>query len=127
MDVAVIGAGVGGLTLALELHEAGIPCRIYEATSELREIGVGINVLPHASAELRRLGLEAELASVAITTAESAFFNRFGQLIRVEPAGLLAGYAAPQFSMHRGDLQRVLADAVRARMGPDAIATGHRV
>ena len=126
MDVAVIGAGVGGLTLALELHEAGIPCRIYEATSELREIGVGINVLPHASAELRRLGLEAELASVAITTTESAFFNRFGQLIRVEPAGLLAGYAAPQFSMHRGDLQRVLADAVRARMGPDAIVTGHR-
>jgi 5-methylphenazine-1-carboxylate 1-monooxygenase len=126
MDVAIIGAGMGGLTLALELHEAGIPCRVYEAVPELAELGVGINVLPHASAELCRLGLESELARVGITTRESAFFNRFGQLIGTEPAGRFAGYATPQFSIHRGDLQRVLADAVLDRLGPDAIVMGHR-
>jgi 2-polyprenyl-6-methoxyphenol hydroxylase-like FAD-dependent oxidoreductase len=83
-------------------------------------------VLPHASAELCRLGLEDALAAVAITTKESAFFNRFGQLIAREPSGRFAGYATPQFSIHRGDLQKVLADAVRERMGDDAIVTGHR-
>ena len=126
MDVAIIGAGMGGLTLALELHEAGIPCRIYEAVPELAPLGVGINVLPHASAELCRLGLEEALAKVAITTRESVFFNRFGQLIYTEPAGQFAGYDTPQFSIHRGDLQMVLADAVRERLGEDAIVMGHK-
>ncbi|GAB3041994.1 flavin-dependent oxidoreductase [Parafrigoribacterium mesophilum] len=127
MDVAIVGAGIGGLTLALELHDAGIPCRVYEAVPRLAPLGVGINVLPHASAQLGRLGLLDELAKLAVTTRESVFFNRFGQLIYAEPCGRYAGYATPQFSIHRGDLQKVLADAVLERLGPDAIALGHRI
>ena len=126
-DVVIVGAGIGGLTLALELHAAGLECVLLEATQELKELGVGINLLPHATRCLARLGLQDALASVAVTTKESVFFTRHGQLIYSEPAGMAAGYAWPQFSIHRGDLQRVLTDAVRGRLGPGAIRLGHRV
>jgi 5-methylphenazine-1-carboxylate 1-monooxygenase len=123
-DVIIIGGGIGGLTLALCLHEAGIPCRIYESAPEIRAVGVGVNLLPHATHELARLGLENALARVAITTRESVFFNRFGQLIYREALGRQAGYEHPQFSIHRGDLQAVLLDAFKARAGTDRLFTG---
>jgi 2-polyprenyl-6-methoxyphenol hydroxylase-like FAD-dependent oxidoreductase len=124
--VAVIGGGVGGLTLALELHAAGIPCQVFEAVPELSSVGVGINLLPHATRALARLGLLDALASVAVSTRESVFFNRFGQHIYTERSGTSAGYEWPQLSIHRGDLQAVLADAVRSRLGDDCLLTGHR-
>ncbi len=123
-DVLIVGAGVGGLTLALELRRAGIPCRVYKSAPVIRAIGVGINILPHGSRELARLGLEDALATVAVTTRESAFFNRFGQLIWREPAGCAAGFDHPQFSVHRGDLQLLLLRAVEQLIGADRIATG---
>ena len=87
MEVLIIGAGIGGLTLGLMLHRAGIACRIFEAAPELKAVGVGINILPHASRELCALGLEDALAKVAVTTREYCFYNRFGQYIYSEPAG----------------------------------------
>jgi 2-polyprenyl-6-methoxyphenol hydroxylase-like FAD-dependent oxidoreductase len=108
------------------LHRAGIPCRIYEAASAIEPIGVGINVLPHATRELAELGLEPALSRVGVTTAEACFFNRFGQLIYREPLGREAGYAWPQFSLHRGDLQQVLAEAFVRRAGADHLITGRR-
>jgi 5-methylphenazine-1-carboxylate 1-monooxygenase len=126
MDVIIVGAGIGGLTLGVALHRAGIRCRIYEAAPAIEPIGVGINVLPHATRVLAELGLESALARVGVTTAEACFFNRFGQLIYREPLGRLAGYAWPQFSLHRGDLQQVLADAFVRRAGADRLATGWR-
>jgi 2-polyprenyl-6-methoxyphenol hydroxylase-like FAD-dependent oxidoreductase len=124
-DIIIVGAGIGGLTLGLALHAAGIPCRIFESAAEIRPIGVGINLLPHATKELAALGLEADLAKVAIATKDAAFFNRFGQLIYREPLGRAAGYQHPQFSIHRGDLQMVLLDAFVARAGRDRLATNH--
>jgi 5-methylphenazine-1-carboxylate 1-monooxygenase len=124
-DVIIVGAGIGGLTLGLALHAAKIPCRIFESAAEIRPIGVGINLLPHASKELAALGLEADLADVAIATQDATFFNRFGQLIYQEPLGRAAGYEHPQFSIHRGDLQLVLRDAFVARAGADRLATSH--
>jgi 5-methylphenazine-1-carboxylate 1-monooxygenase len=125
-EVIVIGAGIGGLTLGLMLHRARIACRIYEATPALRPIGVGINLLPHATKELAALGLEKALAEVAVTTSEIAYFNRFGQLIYREPSGRHAGYPWPQFSIHRGDLQGVLLQSFCARAGVDRVQTGWR-
>src|SRR5450755_4863966 len=122
-DIIIVGAGVGGLTLGLALHAAGIPCRIFESAAEIRPIGVGINLLPHATRELAALGLEADLAKVAIATQDATFFNRFGQLIYQEPLGLAAGYAQPQFSIHRGDLQMILLEAFVARAGRDRLST----
>src|ERR1700686_4922133 len=124
-DIIIVGAGVGGLTLGLALHAAGIPCRIYESTAEIRPIGVGLNLLPHATKELAALGLEADLAKVAIATADATFFNRFGQLIYQEPLGRTAGYAHPQFSIHRGDLQMILLEAFMARAGADRLSTNY--
>ena len=126
-EVLIAGAGIGGLTLALALHEAGVPCRIVEAAPRLDALGVGINILPHASRELHRLGLGPELDEVAVRTRESRFYNRFGQFIHAEPLGRAAGYAWPQYSIHRGDLQLVLARAVRERLGADAVALGARM
>src|ERR1700680_2279170 len=124
VDVIIIGGGIGGLTLALALHRAGIACRIYEAAPEIKPIGVGINLLPHAMRELAGLGLEAAIAACGVLTSESVFFNRFGQLIYREALGRAAGYAWPQISIHRGDLQAVLIEAVRERIGSDRLILG---
>ncbi len=126
MEVLIVGAGIGGLTLGLMLQRAGIPCRIFEAAPEIKPLGVGINVLPHASQELCGLGLEPALTSVSMLTRESVFFTRFGQFIYREPAGRYAGYEWPQFSIHRGDLQQVLLDAFIQRAGAERLLTGWR-
>ena len=126
MEVVIVGAGIGGLTLGLALHRAGIPCRIYEAAPEIKPLGVGINILPHASRELIALGLEQALREVAVITREYCFYNRYGQYIHSEPAGLHAGYDVPQFSIHRGDLQMVLLKAFIERAGAGRVVTGHR-
>jgi 5-methylphenazine-1-carboxylate 1-monooxygenase len=122
-EVIIVGAGVGGLTLGLALHQAKISCRIFESAAEIKAVGVGINLLPHATKELAALGLEQALANVAIATTDATFFNRFGQLIYQEPLGRAAGYDHPQFSIHRGDLQMILLDAFRMRAGADRIVT----
>ena len=124
-DVAIVGAGIGGLTLALALHRAGIACRVYESTAEIRPLGVGINILPHASAALAALGVLPALERLAVVTRDGAFFNRFGQLVYKEPLGRWAGHATPQLSIHRGDLQAVLLAAVRDRIGQDSVVVGH--
>jgi 2-polyprenyl-6-methoxyphenol hydroxylase-like FAD-dependent oxidoreductase len=124
-DVLIVGGGIGGLTLALELHQRKIPCRVFESAPQIQAVGVGINILPHATRVLADLGLQDALAKVAVETAEAAFFNRFGQLIYREPLGRRAGYKWPQFSIHRGDLQAILLDAVRGRIGEDRLHLGH--
>ncbi|HEX7052343.1 MAG TPA: flavin-dependent oxidoreductase [Burkholderiales bacterium] len=125
MEVLIIGAGIGGLTLALELDRRGIACRVFESAGAIRPLGVGINLLPHATKALGALGLLPALEKVSVETQEAAFFNRFGQLIYREPLGRRAGYAWPQLSIHRGELQAVLLEAVRSRLGPERLHLGH--
>ena len=128
MDVIIAGAGIGGLTTALALHAAGIDDVIlYESAPELRPLGVGINLLPHAVRELTELGLGDQLAAIGVATSTLSYFNRHGQEIWSEPRGLAAGYDWAQYSVHRGRLQLTLRDAVVERLGADAIRLGCRV
>ena len=127
MKAIIAGGGIGGLSTALMLHQRGIACELYEQAEAVRELGVGINTLPHAIKELAGLGLLPQLDAVAIRTHELIYTNRFGQEIWREPRGLDAGYDVPQFSIHRGRLQNVIYQAVRSRLGESRIHTGHRL
>jgi 5-methylphenazine-1-carboxylate 1-monooxygenase len=127
MTILIAGGGIAGLTAALSLHQIGVDCRLFESVSTPQPLGVGINLLPHAVRELTELGLHDALAETAIPTAELAYYNRHGQRIWSEARGRDAGYHWPQFSIHRGELQLILLDAVRDRLGPRRILTGHHL
>jgi 2-polyprenyl-6-methoxyphenol hydroxylase-like FAD-dependent oxidoreductase len=127
VKVIIAGAGIGGLTLALMLHRRGISCAIYEQASEVREVGVGINTLPHAIKELADLGLLPALDAAGIRTHELLYMNRSGQTVWREPRGLAAGFDVPQFSIHRGRLQKLIHAAVVERLGAGAIRTGRKL
>jgi 5-methylphenazine-1-carboxylate 1-monooxygenase len=126
MDVIVVGAGIGGLSVALSLHQAGIRVRVYESVSNPTPLGVGINLQPTAVRELTELGLADELSKAGIALDRLGLFNKFGQLISEEPRGLLAGYRWPQYAIHRGRLQMLLLRAVRDRIGGENVRTGFR-
>ncbi|HEY0641721.1 MAG TPA: flavin-dependent oxidoreductase [Pseudonocardiaceae bacterium] len=127
MKVLIVGGGIGGLTTALSLHDKGIDCEVYEQSQGIRELGVGINTLPHAIKALAELGLLERLDEVAIRTHEMIMTDRMGNEIWRDPRGMHAGYEVPQFSIHRGHLQGVLYRAVCERLGPDAVHTGRRL
>jgi 5-methylphenazine-1-carboxylate 1-monooxygenase len=126
MKIAIIGGGIGGLSLALALHRNGLVSDVYEAVPEVREIGVGITLLPHAMRELADLGLQPRLEAAGIENLESVFFNRYGQFIYREPRGQHAGYDVPEIGIHRGKLHRALYDAARERLGAQRIHLDHR-
>ncbi|WP_031158892.1 flavin-dependent oxidoreductase, partial [Streptosporangium roseum] len=124
MRVLIVGGGIGGLTAALSLHAAGIECVVAESAVELRPLGVGINLQPHAVRELTELGLGDELAELGVPTSFQVYTDRFGGTILALPRGRAAGYRWPQYSVHRGVLQMSLLGAVRRRLGAGAVRTG---
>jgi 5-methylphenazine-1-carboxylate 1-monooxygenase len=127
MTVLITGAGIGGLSLALTCHQIGAPFKLFESVPELRPLGVGINLQPNAVRELYDLGLESALAKIGIATRELGFFSKKGLEIWTEPRGKLAGYDWPQYSVHRGQLQMMLYNALVERAGADCIETGWRI
>ena len=127
MKILIAGAGPAGLTAALHLHRRGFDVTVFESVTELRPLGVGLNLLPHAVRELTILGLDDKLAAISIPTAELSYHNKFGQLIWREPRGLNAGYRWPQYSVHRGRLQMLLLETAIERLGKDKIRTGRHL
>ena len=126
MSIIVIGGGIAGLTFALGLKRRGVACRVFEAATEVKELGVGITLLPHGMREFATLGLEPQLRAAGIENRESAFFNHHGQFIYKEPRGTLAGYPYPEIGMHRGKLHRILYEAALAALGPQNMLTDHQ-
>lgn len=125
--IIIAGAGPVGLTLALLLHKNGHCVKVYEAVPELKPLGVGINLLPHSVRVLHQLGLEDALDKIAVRTSALHYYNKFGQRVWAEPRGLDAGYQYPQYSIHRGKLQLLLFNEVKARLGEDAVLTSHKL
>ena len=126
MKIAIVGGGIGGLALALGLQQRGLGCEVFETVPEIRELGVGITLLPHAMRELAALGVQEAIEAAGIENAESVFFNRYGQFIYKEPRGRLAGYALPEIGIPRGRLHGILYAAALARLRPGSIHTDHR-
>ena len=127
MHVLIAGAGIGGLTAALSLEQAGIEATVFESVEQIVPLGVGINILPHASRELIALGLQDELDRIAIRTRSMKYFSRRGKLAISVPCGEYAGYNWPQYSLHRGELQMLLLETFRQRAGADRVVAGHQL
>jgi 5-methylphenazine-1-carboxylate 1-monooxygenase len=122
--VLIVGAGIGGLSAALSLHACGADVLVVDSVRRLLLLGVGINLQPHAVRELIELGLGDALESTGIQTREMLRVDRHGNVIATHPRGRFAGYAWPQYSIHRGELQMLLLTAVLERLGPDSVRTG---
>ncbi len=126
--VLIAGGGIGGLTLALTLHQIGVPCRVFEANTEMKPLGVGINLQPNAVRELFDLGFtERQLDCAGVPAKEWALVGLNGKDVYSEPRGTLAGYNWPQYAMHRGKFHMLLYDELCARAGADVVELGARV
>ena len=126
--VIIAGGGIGGLTLALTLHQIGVPCRVIEASREMRPLGVGINIQPNAVRELFDLGLASnDLDKVGVQAQEWALVGLNGKEVYSEPRGLSAGYRWPQYAAHRGELLMLLYNLVVQRLGQNAVSLGCKV
>jgi|TARA_B110000503_G_scaffold115037_2_gene173092 2-polyprenyl-6-methoxyphenol hydroxylase-like FAD-dependent oxidoreductase len=127
-DVVIAGGGIGGLTLALTLHQIGLSCLVLESARTMRPLGVGINIQPNAVRELFDLGIGADLLDqVGIPVQEWALVGLNGKEVYAEPRGTFAGYNWPQYAAHRGDLHMMLYQQVVDRMGPEAVQLGTKV
>ena len=126
INIAIVGGGIAGLSFALGLHHRCIDCDVFESVSEVKEIGVGITLLPHGMRELAELGLQDALEAAGIENLESVFYTQHGQYVYKEARGRHAGYALPEIGIHRGKLHRILFEAAIKRLGSDKVHTGMR-
>lgn len=126
LSIAIIGGGIGGLVLALQLNADGFQnITIFESSRSLKAIGAGINIQPSAVLVLRNLGLLPALEETGIKTEELRYYNRYGDFVVSEKRGEDAGYLIPQFSVHRGMLHELLKKAVEERLGRTCVKTDH--
>ncbi|MDE2596671.1 MAG: flavin-dependent oxidoreductase [Sphingomonadales bacterium] len=127
MRIVIAGAGITGCAAAMLLAREGHDVRVFEAVPEVNELGVGINLLPHAVSILDRIGMADKLEALGVATRELVYYNRHGQRIWGEPRGRFAGYPVPQVSIHRGALQVALFKEAQAQLGAERVVTGHRL
>lgn len=126
--ILIAGGGIGGLAMALTLHQIGVPCRVFESARQMRPLGVGVNLQPNAVRELFDLGItEAELDAVGVPAREWAMVGLNGKEVYAEPRGTFAGYHWPQYAVHRGQFHMLLYQKVVERLGPGAVTLGSRV
>ncbi len=126
ISIAIVGAGIGGLTAALSLHQAGFDMHVYEQARTVSEVGAGIQVSPNASRVLHGLGLEDDLAAMGVRPL--AWHQRRWQdgrtLVRAPLAdAVVEAFGFPQYQMHRADLL----SALTSRLPPERLHVGHRL
>ena len=127
-DIIIAGGGIGGLTMALTLHQIGVSCLVVEASKKMRPLGVGINIQPNAVRELYDLGFtERDLDKIGVSAREWALLGLNGKEVYTEARGIEAGYKWPQYAAHRGEFHMMLYDKVLERLGPNAVLLGTRV
>src|SRR5215208_5546698 len=125
MRVLIAGAGIGGLTAALALRQAGFDAHVYEQARILREVGAGVAISPNAVKVLHRLGLAAALRTVGVVShsIDSRDWQTGALLGRVPLAeAAVARWGAPFYHLHRADLH----DALRAALGDQHLTLGAR-
>ena len=123
MKILIAGGGIGGLVTAMRLHQAGFEVKVFESVEEVKPLGVGINLLPHAVRVLTNIGLLSKVSAIAVETKELIYANRFGQFFWSEPRGKFAGYRWPQFSIHRGKFQVLLWEETLKKIGVENLKT----
>ena len=124
MTVLICGAGIGGLCLGLSLQQLNIPFQIFESSKSIEPLGVGINLQPNAVRELFALGLKDDLTRIGVQTEEFGLFSKKGLKIWTETRGLKAGYNVPQYSVHRGKLQKLLYETLIGRLTKNPVSLG---
>jgi len=128
LRIAVIGAGIGGLTLAIALRQRGLAAKVFEQASELNEIGAAVALSANSTRELRRLGVLDAITAVSTEPTELIYRDwRDGHRIAAYPVRDNIQYqkrfGAPFHGVHRADLQRILSDA----LGGVGLHLGHRL
>lgn len=128
MRIAIVGAGIGGLTAALALLRRGFDVTVYEQAEELREVGAGLQISANGTRVFAALGiLDTILAQSFCPVGKEIRLWSTGQTWKLFDLGpqSVERYGAPYLTIHRNDLHTVLADAVRA-IRPDAIRLASR-
>jgi 2-polyprenyl-6-methoxyphenol hydroxylase-like FAD-dependent oxidoreductase len=115
-SLAIVGAGLGGLTVAATLRQAGFDVRVYEQATRFGRIGAGIQMMPNSMKVLRRIGIE--------TLVRGTSFQPYSHLNRVWNTGEVLRelpmpeelFGAPYLCMHRADLHDALLSIVPAEI-----------
>ncbi len=113
----IVGAGIGGLAAALALQRAGQRVTVLESAAELGDVGAGLSITPNASLALAALGLAPALENIGSIPRAGAVrhYQSGATLVALHQDASRERYGAPLYHVHRADLHRVLADAVRER------------
>ena len=123
-SVIVVGAGIGGLTTALSLHEIGVAVDVFDRVAEVLPWVWASTSSPMRSASSTPWDCSTACGTESVEPESLMYCSRHGHEIWREPRGAAAGYPWPQLSMHRGALQEVLLDAFVERLGADHLHLG---